>query len=492
MSPLKSAEGQRGHAISGEGARARWPFLSFGLLLAAVAIWLSCKIPQGLLTYPDELLTAERSREMLLLGRDAVHFNFRPSFAKPPLQYWLTTLTLPHLANKSVAVRVWPLLFGMLTAAAVGWLAWLIDSRRPWLVPSAAAIYLSCPLFSTEAVRALLDSGLTFFAALAFGFAHLARRQPRWWVALAIVCWLGALQKIPLIFFFWLLILMIRLFQPEQRHSFRSGWLLVSLVLALVLTAAWPVYQLFIHGMPVGKGFAGDDLEKLLGEERLGARPYFEVLDGLLVSGWAGGSFAVVAAFLVLGRVIETPPVIREFAVVALTTVILAVVCGFRSVRYVLPVVPLLCVVLVFALSAISQRSMPWRRIVVVFALSLIAGGFVQAAVKMHHRGPNYANEREVAQALRGMQSSDSVTLLVDAAGKKRALRSVAFYLFHGDLLFPVKRRPLNELANEHLTRPFNGVCLTKDFARLREALPGAVAEREFDQFTCWRSAEAR
>src|SRR5438067_379547 len=68
------------------------------------------EISRGNLTNTDELLTAERSREMLLLGRSSVHLNFKPSFAKPPLQYWLTTLTLGKIDHREVAVRIWPLI----------------------------------------------------------------------------------------------------------------------------------------------------------------------------------------------------------------------------------------------------------------------------------------------------------------------------------------------------------------------------------------------
>jgi 4-amino-4-deoxy-L-arabinose transferase-like glycosyltransferase len=50
----------------------------------------------GFLISKDEFITAERSREMLLLGHGAVRDNFEVSVVKPPLQYWLTTLTLPR------------------------------------------------------------------------------------------------------------------------------------------------------------------------------------------------------------------------------------------------------------------------------------------------------------------------------------------------------------------------------------------------------------
>src|ERR1700719_1534115 len=112
------------------------------LLILCVAGWLALEIPRGLLTNTDELFTAERSREMLLLGPWQVHLNFQPSYSKPPLQYWLTVQTLSiakahNFLSREVAVRCWPLIFGLLTAVALVWLARLIKgptARRNVLV----------------------------------------------------------------------------------------------------------------------------------------------------------------------------------------------------------------------------------------------------------------------------------------------------------------------------------------------------------------------
>ena len=98
------------------------PFTASVLLVVCLAGYLFFLIQEGSLISKDEFITAERSREMLLLGRGSVHDNFEVSVVKPPLQYWLTTLTLPHFKTPELAVRIWPLLFGMLTAIATGWL----------------------------------------------------------------------------------------------------------------------------------------------------------------------------------------------------------------------------------------------------------------------------------------------------------------------------------------------------------------------------------
>ena len=78
------------------------------ILIVGIIGWVGFQVRTDLLTNTDELLTAERSREMLLLGRGVVHDNFKISAAKPPLQYWLTSFSLPRLKNQQFAVRMWP------------------------------------------------------------------------------------------------------------------------------------------------------------------------------------------------------------------------------------------------------------------------------------------------------------------------------------------------------------------------------------------------
>src|SRR6202011_693702 len=106
-----------------------------GLIALLFTAWLAFQIPRGTLAQTDELLTAERTREMLMTEPWVVHYNFNRSFEKPPLQYWLTCLTLPRFENRSVAVRIWPLFYGALTAIALAWLVFLMKPGEPWLIP---------------------------------------------------------------------------------------------------------------------------------------------------------------------------------------------------------------------------------------------------------------------------------------------------------------------------------------------------------------------
>lgn len=492
------------------------------LLIVMVAIWLGLKIPRGILTYQDELFTAERAREMLVMGRDSVYYNFQHSFAKPPLQYWLTTLTLPRIANSATAVRIWPLIYGLLTAVAVSWLAFFVSPKRPWLIPLSVAILVSCPLFSTEATHALLDTGLMFFTTVAIGLAELARRHPEWWLGLAIICWLGALQKIPLILLVWLILVLVRFSSKTERVQLRNSWLIGSAFLAIVLVAIWPVFQYAKYGMPVTRAFAGDDLSALYGTRRLGSRPFFEVLSGLVATGWAGGIFALAAAISCLFRLwvgaIDLnrpsqkplssaggsgepplpgaerqsciPPLVREMSILSLAIIALAVIFYFRSVRYVLPIIPSLSLVLAYFLHRLAERSEKMRFGAIAFVALFVLGGFVQAEIKMHHRGPDPSREQQVAQKLGELQHAGVSTLLVsEGPSAKRTLRSTPFYLFHGALRFPLQRFSLDNLRRQPPSRPVVGVCDIRDFPAIQNVYPEVEIAFALDQFTCWRTA---
>jgi hypothetical protein len=52
------------------------PVAIAGFIILCFVAWLALEIPKGIITDTDELLTAERSREMLLTSPWVVHFIF--------------------------------------------------------------------------------------------------------------------------------------------------------------------------------------------------------------------------------------------------------------------------------------------------------------------------------------------------------------------------------------------------------------------------------
>lgn len=460
-----------------------------GLIILAFALWLGLEAPHGTMWGTDELLTAERTREMLVTGeRLVVHYNFHRSFEKPPLQYWLTTLTLPRFDNRAVAVRFWPLLYGMLTAAALGWLVFLIKPEQPWLMPLAVGLLISCPLFSTEAARGLLDVGLAFFTVLTIAFAELARRNPRWWMAAAIACWLGSLQKMPVPFLIWILILTVRVTNRNERALLRAGtrWLVASLVVAVALTSIWPLLQLIKYEMPVFREFH-EEVIVWLGPTQLGREPYLRILYAMSTHpGGICGFLSLIALVLILFSKNESLS-IREIALVAFAFLILAIVFNFRHIRYAIPIVPSLCLLLAIVFHRFFKLSHPIRTVAGAFLAIVLIAGFVHAEIHMNKRRRNVEDERTIAEKLGELQQPGTNTVLIKAIIPGNDLLWDSFYLFHGNFRFPVKKLTSDELRAYPPPPPLIGACIERDFPVVEEVYPNAEIVLTRAQFICWR-----
>ena len=472
--------------LPGERRRA---VMIFGLIVFVFAVWLAVHIPWGTLAQTDELLTAERAREMLMTEPWVVHYNFQVSFEKPPLQFWLTCLTLPRFENRSTAVRVWPLTYAALTAVALGWLAFLVQPARPRLMPLAVAILVACPLFSTEACRAMLDIGLTFFTTLTIVFAELARKRPSWWVMVAIACWLGSLQKVPLPFLVWILIVIVRLIDRAERARLRdgSGWLIGSMVLAISLMSIWPLLQLIKYHMQVGSLY-NQEIVVWLGPDGLGRRTYFYVpLAFPFVAGLSGLLLLLAPIATLFSKQQRLAAAIREIAIICLSVIALTIVANFRSVRYLLPILPCLCLLLAVIFCRLLEQGGRIRtRTVAALALILFAG-LLQTELQIILRIKKVAEEKVITERLGEMQQPGTKTVLIKAIRPSHDLMWDSFYLFHGNFRFPVSSYTVGEIRSKRPQPPLVGACVARDFPAVKEVYPNAVVKLVRAQFMCWQ-----
>lgn len=461
------------------------PILFSALIIVSVFGWLLLAIPHGMLSQSgDEMLTAERSREMLLLGRSAVHFNFEPSFEKPPLQYWLTTLTLPRFTNKTLAVRIWPWFYGLLTAIATGWLARLIEPERPWVAPLSVALLCACPLFATDASRGLLDTGLAFFTTVGIAFAQMARKHPAWWAGVALASWLASLQKIPLTFLIWLLIVAVRWW--KERPRVRTGWLWGSLFAAIVAIALWPAYQLLTYQIPWHRLFQSEVVDHL-GPGRLGANPFLEIPYRLVVTS-AVGSFLLLApiAILIWKRAHFTAASV-ELSIVCLVLLGLEVLSNFRNVRYIEAVIPALCILLAIASIRLWEQGEAFRTATSALIAILLVAGLIQTELQIRFRRRNLADEKRVAEELGRLQRDGVGIVLVKAIKVGSDLHFGSFYLFHGELRFPITKCTVDQIRESPPHPPLIGVCVARDFPVVQSAYPAVQPQFTQAQFVVWR-----
>ena len=140
---------------------------------------------------PDEGRYAEIPREMLS-GGDWVtpHLNGLVYLEKPPLQYWITALSLHCFGDSEAAARLWTGIAGYLSLAivfALGRRLWGFDAGMRALLLSAAS-----SLFVLLGHQLTLDMSLSFFllaCLAAFLMAQIERgdtRRGRTWM---LGCW---------------------------------------------------------------------------------------------------------------------------------------------------------------------------------------------------------------------------------------------------------------------------------------------------------------
>ncbi|PYK32071.1 MAG: hypothetical protein DME57_01285 [Verrucomicrobia bacterium] len=427
---------------------------------------------------------------MLMTGESlVVHYNFQRSFEKPPLQYWLTSFTLPRFQNPAVALRVWPILYGVLTSLALGWLVYLVRPNDPWLIPLAIAVLVSSPLFASESSRGLLDVGLTFFTLLTIVFAELARKKSTWWFAAAIACWLGSLQKMPVTFLVWLIILAVRFANREERAVLRSSArpLVGSMILAIALMSIWPLLQLLKYEMPVWSVYH-DEVIVWLGPNELGHRPYFENPIAMSLAGGLSGFLSLVAPFLILFSTRErSSRAVREIAWVALGFLVLTIVTNFRHVRYVIPIIPSLCFLVAIMFYSFLQRPAPIRKWAMAALVLFLAIGLVHAEIRILVWRKDVAAEKLIAKKLGELQQAGTQTVLIKAVVPGNDLLWDSFYLFHGNFRFPIIKLTTDEIRANPPKPPLNGACVARDFPVLQQLYPNVQVALSRAQFICWQ-----
>lgn len=473
-------------------ARARKAIVIAVVIIATVFSWLALEIPKGILSSSgDEMLTAERSREMLLLGRLEVHFNLSPSFQKPPLQYWLTSFALSRLKNRTLAVRVWPWVYGILAAISVAWLAFVLESNRPWLVPLSVAVLTSFPLFATEVSRGLLDTGLALFTTATIGFAQLARKRPVWWIGVAASCWLGSLQKIPIPFLIWLFILGVRSTSATGRKQLKSRWLAISIAGAILTMAIWPVTQFFRHDVPL-QYLYNEEIVDWLGPTNLGAKPYLEIPYRLITTSACGFFLLLAPLVILLWKKERFTGAVSEVSILCLALMAVETLFGFRHVRYIEPIIPALCLLLAILLHTLLERGRAIRIAASTSLAILLLAGFIQTKLQIdYRRSKDFSDEKRVAEELGTLQKGGIRTVLVKAVKVGSDLHFASFYLFHGNLRFPVEKYSVDEIRQSPPSPPIIGVCAARDFPAVQAVYPSAKVEFTRAQFILWRVDES-
>jgi hypothetical protein len=224
-----------------------------------------------------------------------------------------------------------------------------------------------------------------------------------------------------------------------------------------------------------------------LGPEHLGAQPYLEIPYRLIVTSVCG-FFILAAPFAILfwkkGE-FEAPA--REISIACLALMAIEILFNFRHFRYIEPIVPALCLLLAIVAERLLNYRRPVRPAAIAMLAILLLAGFVQTKLQIDfRRQKDFGNEKAVAEKLGALQQPGLRTVLVKAVNVGNDLHFASFYLFHGNLRYPVEKYSVEEIRKSPPSPPMIGVCVTRDLPIVQAVYPSAKVQFTRAQFILW------
>lgn len=458
-------------------------------------------------SHNDEYLTLDRAGGFLT-HQDSwtVYSENRPSFKKPPLQYYASSVLLRSGADIQTATRLPSLVFGLALLVVTGLFARTILPSNPWVAPMAMLLLASQTAFWQSSVAALLDAGNVLFSILALLAMRLALRDPRWWYGVAAACVAGALQKAPVP----IALVAVALATVAAERSLAGAEILPraarrhfwpALCLAVGGILAWPLIELAQYGRAAFNEFFLVEVANrfsplnLVDDEKYTNDSLYKIVfsaDAFMrATGIAAAVFCAIRfrkleiAFIPVGILVY----------IALSKY----TAGNISIRYFVYFAPLISIALALTIACLDLKAV--LKVLMVALLSATSMGPLKSADSLEMKG-NISAARYHSFLVRFAERTNPDDTLVfcampaakDLEGPR--IRPSAFSFFAskgrtfetlrpGDLPAFMARKPAAPAA-------YRGLCTSAQFEAFRDRLEGALVVEREGEYVHWTSEGSR
>ncbi len=337
---------------------------------------------------PDEARYAEIAREMLQSGNLIVpHLNYVAYVEKPPLLYWLTTLSFWIFGVSEFAARIPVALSAVSGILATYFFALRAFGRRHAIL--AAAILATTPLYAVMAQVLTTDMTLTALVTIATFALYLHWREGGRWCWIAYVAMgLAVMTKGPVGAALPILSMLIWLaLRRELRGALARFHAIPGLLLTTLIAAPWFVAMTIREPGFADFYFVGEHLRRVFDADYSHSEAFYYYLPvlalGLL-------PWTLLVPFLTWRESVRNPA--RSFCLVAASVTVIAFSCASaKLIPYILPAVPPLALLIADGLVACAwpaadsraARRPPDSRILRESGpmLALLGAGVIVAAI---------------------------------------------------------------------------------------------------------------
>lgn len=331
---------------------------------------------------PDEARYSEIAREMLASRNFIVpHLNYVPYIEKPPLLYWLTTLSMSLMGVNEFAARfvnAFAALFGVV--ATTFFAAKTFDARRAIL---AGSVLTTSAIYALMAQVLTTDMLLTAIMTTAlFGFFMHWRDGGYWcWLSYAAMG-LAALTKGPVGIAIPLLVATIFLWRERDlRGAMRKFHAAPGLLMTIGIAAPWFVAITIREPGFFDFYFIGEHFRRFFDASYSHDQPIYYYVP-IVIGGLVPWTFAL--PFIPWRHLAPNPA--RSFCVSASATIFaLFSLSNAKLVPYILPAIPPLAIVIADGLLTLIDRrnDVDPRRLAAIGPL-LGIGGAGAIGIAMH------------------------------------------------------------------------------------------------------------
>ena len=292
---------------------------------------------------PDEARYAEIAREMLHSGNLLVpHLNYVAYIEKPPLLYWLTTLSFWIFGVSEFAARIPVALSAIAGILATYLFALRAFGRRHAIV--AAAILATTPLYALMAQVLTTDMMLTALVTIATFSLYLQRDEGGRWCWIAYVAMgLAVMTKGPVGAAIPILSMLLWLTLNRELHGAIAKFRAIpGLALTILIAAPWFVAMTIREPGFADFYFVGEHLRRVFETDYSHSEAFYFYLPVLAVGllPWS-----LLVPFLTWRAAPRNPA--RSFCIVAAGVTVVAFSCASaKLIPYILPAVPPLAVLI--------------------------------------------------------------------------------------------------------------------------------------------------
>jgi 4-amino-4-deoxy-L-arabinose transferase-like glycosyltransferase len=331
---------------------------------------------------PDEARYSEIAREMLASRNLIVpHLNYVPYIEKPPLLYWLTTLSMSLLGINEFAARFFNAFAALCGVAATCFFAARTFDRRRAIL--AGAVLSTSAIYAVMAQVLTTDMLLTATITTALYAFYLHWREGgRWCWLMYVAIGLAVLTKGPVGVVIPALAGTIFLWRGgDLRDVWRRFHVLPGLIVTAAIAAPWFIAITIREPGFFDFYFIGEHFRRFFDNSYSHDQPIYYyvpiIIGGLL-------PWTLVVPFIPWRRL--TPNPARRFCWIASATILtLFSLSSAKLVPYILPAVPPLAIVIADGLATLTERngSFDSRRLGAIGPL-LGIGGVVAIGVAIY------------------------------------------------------------------------------------------------------------